>query len=495
MKLHTNITQYILLILSLVSIVTMNAAYAVPQCGTFEMVSMPGRLTQLVPFADGTAVGIGNSTNDPRIQVLRYYDGLDWSEQSLPGEFDGFVFGAAGSTPNGEAWFAGTRSVSVYEIDVVFMRVYAGTIDSVDTMRTAIGYGAPVDISATSSSDVWVLSSRGDVFHYNGSSWTVTDVPPVFVDQRLESKGIYAITPDNVWIAGYGSIGKNADHGYVQHWNGNSWQVISTPYQDNLYSSFFRDIDGSGANDIWIVGENSYPQEAILLHWNGSSWTKKPGQSSNVSMSRVMAMEPDNAWAAPITIKGNGMSYWNGSSWNLASELVFPANAIVSVRDVEKADICDAWVVGDYFDGTAYQPWAARLSSGDVPPPPPPAELTDIYVANAQITRIQASRRSYFAQATITVLNESQMPVSGAQVVGDFTGPSNENISVTTGSDGTAVFSSQVVSRPDGSWCFDVNNVTAAGATYNVSMNISASACETGSTNENTDGTKGKRKK
>ena len=94
-------------------VLSIPSAFAVTQCGSFEMVDLPGRVTLMTAFADGTATGIGYSIDNSGTQVIRYFDGQNWAEQDLPSAADGFIFGSSGSTPDGDAWFAGTRTVSV----------------------------------------------------------------------------------------------------------------------------------------------------------------------------------------------------------------------------------------------------------------------------------------------------------------------------------------------------------------------------------------------
>lgn len=468
--------RLIMAIVSIVSLMTISSAYAASRCGSFEMVDMPVRASHFVSFDDGTATMVGPSNDNPAIPVLRYFDGSFWNEQSLPSELSGFAFSSAGTTPGGEAWFTGTRAYSVYEIEVVFMRVNGGIIDRIDYDFSS--FGAPIDISASSSDDVWALTSAGDIFHFDGSSWTSTDIPPVFLDQHLNPKSIYAVSPHNVWLAGYGSVGKMADQGFVQHWDGSSWSVVSTPYDGQTTSHFFNDMDGSSADDIWVVGYGygSAGTEGILMHWDGSSWTKKANQAGSILMARVMAMAPGNAWAIPV--QGNSLYYWNGNIWSEAGGLNFPDSAVsISLRDVSKSSPCDAWIVGDYHNGTAYQPWAARLIAGEVG--------AEVFVSGLTVSRVRVSIRSFYAVAVVTVLNGDMQPVSGAVVKGNFSGPTNEQREVTTGSDGKAVLTTETVVKPDGNWCFTVSDVVASGAIYQEAMNSVTSVCEGGNDGSN----------
>jgi hypothetical protein len=472
------------------------SAFAVTRCGTFEMVEIPGQVLQIVPFADGTASAIGGSTNNPSLQVLRHFDGISWSEQSLPSEVDGFAFSASGGTSDGYAWFMGTRAHTVYEIEVVIMPVVNGMIGPVEITTSSVSSngsvdasGAPIDISASSPYDVWALTAFGDIIHFDGSSWSAMSVPNVN-SFRNYAKAIYAASPDDVWIVGYGGDGRATYIGYAQHWNGSSWSVVSTPL-DGQDPSEFRDIDGSGSDDIWIAG-SGIGGEDIMLHWDGNEWSRFDANISYpAAMARVMAMAPGNAWGVPL--QSNTLRYWDGVIWNEAPGFSFPDSAVtISMRDVEKASNCDAWVVGDYHDGTAYHPWAARLVAGDVTPPPPPGDGATVFANDIDVSRIEVARKTYYGKSIVTVLDYNGQPVSGALVTGDFSGPTSENKSAITGADGKAVFSSTTVYRPRGNWCFSVSGIAAPDALYDASQNIVTSACEDGDAGK---GGKGRKRK
>ncbi|MCB1823184.1 MAG: hypothetical protein KDJ54_00760 [Candidatus Competibacteraceae bacterium] len=452
-------------------------ASAVSRCGTFEIVPIPGMTSHLAAFDDGTVWAIGGSASAPTVPVLRHFDGSAWSEQPLPAEADGFAFSASGSTPDGDAWFAATRAYSVYEIRVLFMRVRGGNVDRVDTFLYPSSIntpGAPVDISASSADDVWALTASGDVIHFDGASWQAMDVPPIYTpDQRLYPKAIYAAAPDDVWTVGYGGSGRATYIGYTQHWNGSSWTKVSTPF-DGQDQTFFLDIDGSGSNDIWVAGHSNYSQD-ILLHWDSSEWIQAQGPASGAAMAKVMTMGPGNAWAVPYSLSaGDAFYYWNGAAWSEGARFNLPDAVTISWHDVAKAGTCDAWAVGAYYDGTAYQPLAARLMPGDV------QAQAEVLVGAIDVTRARASGKSYYGEAVVTILDGDLTPVSGAIVSGDFSGPSSESLVATTGADGRAVFSSAVVRRPSGNWCFTVAGVSASGAIYNEALNMESSDCEAG---------------
>jgi FtsP/CotA-like multicopper oxidase with cupredoxin domain len=103
-----------------------------------------------------------------------------------------------------------------------------------------------------------------------------------------------------------------------------------------------------------------------------------------------------------------------------------------------------------------------------------------MHVENIVVTRGTANGNRQFGIATVTVVDEGNAPVSGADVTGDFTGPSSGTESALTDANGEAVLESRRVKNPSGEWCFEVTGVTLAGATYNPAANLVTQACESG---------------
>lgn len=475
MQVHRNRLIHLLTIILAISFTLMaSTASAISRCGSFEIVPSPGMISHLAAINDGTLWGIGSSDIDPGTAVLRHFNGHTWDEQALPSEADGFAFGAAGSTPDGDAWFAGTRSYSVYEIEVVFMRVRGGGVDRIDTFlhpSTINLPGAPVDISAANADDVWALTASGDVIHFNGSDWTPVDVPGAFSEGNpvFYAKGIYVADPDDVWITGYDRPSRGTYLSYTQHWDGSAWTTVPTPF-DGQDLTFFLDIDGSGPDDIWVAGHWNYSED-ILLHWDGDAWTQAQGPASGAAMAKVMSMQPGNAWSVPYSVsQGDVFYYGNGVSWSEGTVFDLPDAVTISWHDAVKVNDCDAWAVGAYYDGMAYQPLAARLMPGEV--------QAEVFVNSIDVTRVRVAGKSYYSETVVMVVDADLAPIEGAIVSGDFSGPSSESLVATTGVDGTAVFSSATVTKPRGSWCFAVTDVATSAGTYNEPMNTETSDCE-----------------
>jgi hypothetical protein len=284
----------------------------------------------------------------------------------MPAGTDGLAFGSIGNTPEGDVWMVGTRSYTVYEAEVFYIRARNGAIDRVDSFPVG---GGPLHISASAAGDVWGVSGGiwpvdqgGYVQHFDGSGWSNMQLPAPFIF-RNDPQAIFAAGPDDVWVAGYGGDGRAEYFGYVQHWDGLSWETVPTPF-DGQNLTYFLSIDGSSANDIWITGHVNY-SESILLHWDGSSWSQHAGLTDPEPLEDVVVPGASNAWATPYSLDpGSPFFYFDGVDWIVGAEPIVPGAETVNWRGLSRGGMCEVWAVGSYHDGTTHHTLAARLGEG-----------------------------------------------------------------------------------------------------------------------------------
>ncbi len=104
-----------------------------------------------------------------------------------------------------------------------------------------------------------------------------------------------------------------------------------------------------------------------------------------------------------------------------------------------------------------------------------------IHVDNISVTRQALNGNRFRGVATVTVVDDSFQPISGATVSGSFSGPNSTSTSGTTDQNGEVTMNSQGTKNPNGDWCYEVTNVQATGATYDASSNVMTTGCEGGS--------------
>ena len=355
--------RFLPVLLSLTMPMMLSLSAAAQPCGSIQQTTTPNpgttgnALVDLAASNDGTAWAIGSRSGPTSLPLILYFDGTTWTEYPVPMEVDGIAFSSAGSTPDGDVWLAGTRAYSVYERELFFLRARGGVIDRIDQILSA---GAPLDISATSSTDVWVLTSKNAVIHFDGSGWFQSDLPQPFLVLNYP-EAIHATSPEEVWIVGYGGDRRGEYKSFVQRWDGSSATSISTPV-DGQQVTFLLDIDGSGADDVWIVGHVNYSQH-LSLHWDGNTWSQVEGPGSNAPLTQVVVLAPDNVWAAPYSLTaGSTFSQWDGGGWDEVSGPDIPGASTTAWRGLAKVGACDLWAAGSYYSAPNHYTLAARLS-------------------------------------------------------------------------------------------------------------------------------------
>jgi hypothetical protein len=222
------------------------------------------------------------------------------------------------------------------------------------------GLNALYAVDANSANDVWAVGSFTNigeyaqtlVVHWDGTSWRV--IPSANVQgSNNELYGVVALGPNDVWAVGYSG---NAAFGFftlVEHWNGSTWSVVSSPSplgDDILYA-----VSTAGASDIWAVGRSrnsfNFRTSALIEHWDGNSWSQVLGAGGeNSALYGVAAVSPGDAWAVGDSTGSALIDRWNGSSWS-----VFPSPNVAGRLNAATAiTACDVWAVGQrYVTGVA----------------------------------------------------------------------------------------------------------------------------------------------
>src|SRR5579884_4230141 len=84
-----------------------------------------------------------------------------------------------------------------------------------------------------------------------------------------------------------------------------SWQIVSSPSTSATYN-LFSGVAAFSASDVWAVGQVQYlpsPLNPIVEHWNGSTWSiVSTPPSSTFSEFNAIATIPGThqAWAAGV---------------------------------------------------------------------------------------------------------------------------------------------------------------------------------------------------
>jgi hypothetical protein len=270
------------------------------------------------------------------------------------------------------------------------------------------------DIAVIAPDDVWAV---GDFFdgadtrpmslHWDGAAWTVVEVnlPPVAVPGGIATSHVWAVdasAPDDVWAAGgrefrpEGQFAALGTHNMVLRWDGGDWVLMDTPVLglgsgDTIYA-----VEVIAPDDIWFAG-NGHPQsvtptEALMMHWDGSSFELVPVPLVNLDVGRgagnpirdLSAFAPDDIWAVGGTdVIADGrhdhsqIHHWDGEQW---THVPGPTPGYYNnLRAVAAVAPDDVWAAGEYWDVDGIYAFLIRWNGSSWTEVPAPGGILDMH--------------------------------------------------------------------------------------------------------------------
>ena len=236
-------------------------------------------------------------------------------------------------------------------------------------------------LSPLASSDIWAVGMRAMsspdpdeaplTAHWDGSSWNT--IPAPFVGNRINRlQGVSARTPGDVWAVGTWRSSTTTFHILIEHWNGSSWSV--SPASDPGNNDQLLAVEALAANNVWAVGERRDPvsgMQPLIMHWNGSVWSTVALAAMSGDFHRLSAIDaisPTDIWAtgAETAVSGGPTSallmHWDGSSWTrvAAAPITGSSPYMSGVAVVGNGDV---WAVGDQQSGGVSVPLTERFTA------------------------------------------------------------------------------------------------------------------------------------
>lgn len=176
-------------------------------------------------------------------------------------------------------------------------------------------------VSARSARDAWAVGTYFDqvtdhqptlIEHWNGHAWTQVPSPSAAFENQLSA--VSADSATDAWAVGYAN--GLPDQALTEHWNGTAWHVMPSldPGQDgkNRPSAVLSGVSALSPRDVWAAGW--YPLKGggartLLAHWNGRSWQQVATPLTRRFWSVLNGLSvpaPGDIWAAggAMTIAG-----------------------------------------------------------------------------------------------------------------------------------------------------------------------------------------------
>jgi len=175
----------------------------------------------------------------------------------------------------------------------------------------------------TSSTNVYAVSNDGSILHYNGSTWQ-TELDSGLAD---ELNAIWGTSSSNIYAVGRDDV---LGQGIILHYDGTLW-TKSYISSGGVYS--FYAVWGTSNSDIFVNGND------CILHFNGLTWTKMT--SSPPGAIGFWGSSPSNVYS--VDYKG-GVYKYNGSYWAVVRDQMYDNDG----GDIWGSSATDIFIVGDY---------------------------------------------------------------------------------------------------------------------------------------------------
>lgn len=204
-------------------------------------------------------------------------------------------------------------------------------------------------VTALSATDVWAVGQAAKmgnspiaqtlIEHWDGQSWRIVPSENLVQEGRNSLTGIAAVSADDIWAVGIvdqasSPQGKPHQQTLIEHWNGQSWQVVFSPNPGTMGSGLISVVAISRDN-VWAVGSGETPP--LIEHWNGRAWKSVANPILHGGLTGISAVGANDIWAV-----GNGLiEHWDGLSWHLVSNV---PNLVLNAVIVHAPN--DVWAVG-----------------------------------------------------------------------------------------------------------------------------------------------------
>lgn len=227
--------------------------------------------------------------------ALVHWDGAVWS--SVDAGAPGALNAVWGSGPR-DVWAVGYEGALHWD-GTTWSRSTRG--EAWDPSYGTTVTGALLSVWGTGPGDVWAVGEHGIALHWDGGAWA--SVPS---GTQASLGHVHGSGPNDVWATE--SLGTS---GGVLHWDGTRWSsALATGVP--LYA-----VWASGPRDAWAVGFQQGPKAfltvMLLYHWDGTSWSAPVDGGGGMRVPRdLWGSAADDVW---LVGDGGLMMHWDGAAW------------------------------------------------------------------------------------------------------------------------------------------------------------------------------------
>jgi hypothetical protein len=333
-----------------------------------------------ISTSDVWAVGWGGSSDSFTTATLtEHWDGMTWNlvPSANVKALDQKLYGVAAVSTN-DVWAVGEHDNADGDHIQSLIEHWNGSNWSV--VASPSGNHPLNAVAVISTNDVWAVgtslnatthNSKTLTEHWNGTSWSIVASPNVGTSINALSS-IAVVSANDIWAVGeYGNSFSGPTKTLIEHWNGSSWSIVSSP-NVGTGDNVLYGVSAISTSDVWAVGSrclvsscfNGGTEQTLIEQWNGTSWnlvsSPNVGTTSNI-LTSVTTVSTNNIWAVGYSCSvklcfNRGLVHtlieqWNGSSWSVVASPNFGTNDNYLLNAISVPGSTQAWAVGGYSDG------------------------------------------------------------------------------------------------------------------------------------------------
>jgi hypothetical protein len=195
-------------------------------------------------------------------------------------------------------------------------------------------------VAAVSSTDAWAVGFKFDctsllkplALHWDGLKWRQVKTPALNTNDNAAFNGVVAFASNNVYAVGYQPATNGAVLTLIEHWDGSTWKVMSSP-NANSTGNVLSGIAGKSATDIWAVGDivaPNTPVKTLVEHFDGAQWTvvSSPNPLPTGSLNQNVLTSVQASSAGDVNAVGFLLNFgqqtittlvehWDGMQWSV----------------------------------------------------------------------------------------------------------------------------------------------------------------------------------
>jgi hypothetical protein len=273
----------------------------------------------------------------PAPPVAYHWDGSAWSLVPTPSLGEYGAFDAVSASSAADAWAVGFTMIRRLDFGTLIehWNGQQWSATSVDAITgSAAGLRGVADLGP---SDAWAVgegATGGLAEHWNGTTWSVVPLPDSAFTSATGNP-ISAVSATDIWIVG-STVSTTGTAPEALHYNGTTWTVVPMAQPANMTGTISA-VTAISAHNAWAVGQAQGAGapaggETLIEHWNGTKWSVKasPTPGADPSLSGVAARSAHDVYAVGTNIPSiNGgaqqamILHWNGRTWSVGSSGTF----------------------------------------------------------------------------------------------------------------------------------------------------------------------------